>query len=242
MLPDISWTEITNLCELRPFAVSSNAQIYYYKDGRPKVYKFHGTQREIDMMLIAGDCSVRPCERVVSPELDGTWSVEGFTMIRETPLNVMAIDPVWRLTLMHGMISCVLALHARGIVHGDIKPANMLFCSDSKVRLCDFAEARPLNENPADWEGTVTVNYTSPHRCQTWPDSRDLPPVVEDDLYALGLSIWELHTGTVPFDGVYEDDIRTALKAGQTVNVSEVTDEAVRAVISGYLRYGGARV
>ena len=165
------------------------------------MFKLHGSQREIDMMLIARECSVRPCERVVFLHPDGTRFVQGFTMVRETPLDAFVSEPARHPALMNGMVSCVLALHARGIAHGDIKLANMLLCSDGKVRLCDFAEARPLNEDLAAWEeGTVTVNYTSPHRCQARVGySPDSPPVVEDDLYALGLSIWELYTGKVPF-------------------------------------------
>jgi serine/threonine protein kinase len=52
----------------------------------------------------------------------------------------------------------------KGIIHDDIKPANMLLCSDGKIRFCDFAEARLLSEDPADWEGMTTRNYVSPHR------------------------------------------------------------------------------
>jgi serine/threonine protein kinase len=169
----------------------------------------------------------------------------GFTMKRETPSNVKAIHPNDRSNLMHGMISSVLALHDKGIVDGDIKPANMLLCSDGKIRLCDFAEARLRSEDPADWEGMTTTNYVSPRRCQNnlnWPDDSDSAPVVEDDLYALGLSIWELRSGKMPFDGVYADDIREMVKSGQTVDVTRVWVEAVRGVICDYLRCAGARI
>jgi serine/threonine protein kinase len=154
------------------------------------------------------------------PNLTGRKTVWGFTMKRETPIDVKAIDPNDRSDLMHGMRSSVLALLEKGIIHGDIKPANMLLCSDGKIRLCDFAEARLLSEDPADWEGMTTTNYVSPYRCRknsNWPDDRDSAPVVEDDLYALGLSIWELWTGEMPFDGLYADDIREMVRSGQTV-------------------------
>jgi serine/threonine protein kinase len=145
---------------------------------------------------------------------------------------------------MDGMISVILALHAKGIIHGDVKPANMLLCSDGKIGLCDFAEARLPGETAADWEGEATANYLSPRRCQNsgWPDHRDPAPEVEDDLYALGLSIWELYTGKVPFDDVYEDDIREMVSAGQTVNVEEIQDETAKAYIYEYLRPGGAKI
>jgi serine/threonine protein kinase len=166
-------------------------------------------------------------------------------MERETPIDVKAIHPNHRSAFMHDMISSVLALHKKGIVHGDVKPANMLLCSGGKIQLCNFAEARLLDEDRAGSEGMTTTNYVSPHQCQknsNWPDDRDSTPVIEDDLYALGLRIWELWTGEMPFDGVYADDIREMVKAGQTVDVTRVQDEAARAMICGYLRCGGAKI
>ena len=157
-----------------------------------------GTQHELDMMLAAGDCTVQIYETVLWVEPDGRKTVWGFTMKRETPLDVKAIHPNDQSIFMHGTVSSVLALQEKGIIHDDIKPANMLLCSDGKIRLCDFAESGLLSEDPADWEGMTTTNYVSPHRCQTnsnWPDDWDLAPVVEDDLFALGLSIRELWSG-----------------------------------------------
>lgn len=79
----------------------------------------------------------------------------------------------------------------------------------SLTGICDFAEARRLDRDPTDWEGDVTPHYMSPLRCQAcdWPESRVHPPTVEDDLYVLGLSIWELYTGKVPWGGKYFDDV-----------------------------------
>ena len=242
---DITSQQSVELTEPQPFYASLNSQLYYYKDGE-KVYKAMGSQREIDIMIAAGDSAVQPCERVIWPELNayGEVSVFGFTMKRETPLQVAAIQTDRRAMFMDDMISVTLALHAKGIIHGDVKPANMLLCSDGKIRLCDFAEARLPGESAADWEGEATANYLSPRRCQNsgWPDHRDPAPEVEDDLYALGLSIWELYTGKVPFDDVYEDDIREMVSAGQTVNVEEIQDETAKAYIYEYLRPGGAKI
>jgi hypothetical protein len=246
MSRDITGLQNIELIEPLPFHGSLNSQVYYYKDGQ-KVYKAKGSQREIDITIAAGDCAVQPCERVIWPELNtyGEVSLFGFTMKRETPLQVAASIQTDRRTMfMDGMISVILALHAKGIIHGDVKPANMLLCSDEKIRLCDFEEARLPGETAADWEGETTAHYLSPRRCQNsgWPDHRDPAPEVEDDLYALGLSIWELYTGKVPFDDVYEDDIREMVSARQTVNVEEVQDETAKAYIYGYLRPGGAKI
>jgi len=102
------------------------------------------------MMVAAGDCSVQPLERVmctIGREKDGSI-LQGFTMKAETRLDVTKVDPARKTDYMHDMIACVQSLHSKGIVHGDIKPENMLLCSDSKIQLYDFTEARLLTEDP----------------------------------------------------------------------------------------------
>jgi hypothetical protein len=91
----------------------------------------------------------------------------------------------------------------------------------------------------------TTLNYVSPHRCQKSPsysDNHDSAPIEEDDLFALGLSIWELWIGVVPFDDIYIDDIWEMVKEGKTVDVNAVGDGEVREIICGYLRLGGANI
>jgi serine/threonine protein kinase len=118
------------------------------------------------------------------------------------------------------------------------KSANMLLCSDRKLQLCDFAEARRVNEDLDSWDDGTTDNYISPLRCRNWPDGPDSPPTIEDDLYGLGLSIWELFTGKVPFENDYFDDILDTVKAEQTVDVNEVKEEEVRGMIYKYPHMG----
>lgn len=128
------------------------------------------------------------------------------------------------------------------MVHGNIKMDNMLFCDDGELRLCDFAEAGPVNEDPERWTGDVTVNYISPSRSQYYPAELPSPPGTNDDLYAPGLSIWELYTGMAPFADVYHDDIIEELKQGRTVDVDLVEEKYAKDMICHYLRLGGAQV
>jgi len=239
--------EASSLCESEHFAFSTT-QIYKFKDGR-KAYKFRGSQHEYDMMIAAGDCSVKVHGRVLLRVPDCHVMMLGYHVIMlgyimdlETPLDVKTVDVSQRKILMEQMISVVLALHKKGVIHGDVKPANMLLCSDGKLRLCDFQEARKVDDDPSEWEGMSTDNYMSPHRCRYWPDGGDPAPTIEDDLYGLGLSIWELYTRKIPFENEYGDDILNTLKSGQTVDVNEVEDEIVRVIICKYLRYGGANL
>jgi serine/threonine-protein kinase len=86
--------------------------------------------------------------------------------------------------------------HRRGLVHRDVKPANLLFGDDGRLRIADFGLARALAE--AAWTepaGTMvgTARYASPEQARGEPvDGRA-------DVYSLGLVLIEAVTGKVPF-------------------------------------------
>jgi serine/threonine-protein kinase len=87
--------------------------------------------------------------------------------------------------------------HGRGIVHRDVKPANLLFDEEGRVRVADFGVARALSATSALTEsgGTMlgTARYASPEQAQGRPlDGRS-------DVYSLALVLYEAVTGTVPF-------------------------------------------
>jgi formylglycine-generating enzyme required for sulfatase activity/predicted Ser/Thr protein kinase len=95
--------------------------------------------------------------------------------------------------------------HARGIVHGDLKPANVIITDDGEVKIIDFGIARFVSSSPPHGEqsqlSALTPAYASPEMLlQHAPDARD-------DIYALACIAHELLTGSHPFGG------RTALEA-----------------------------
>jgi serine/threonine protein kinase len=132
---------------------------------------------------------------------------------------------------MDSMVTAIETLHQKGIVHGDVKLENMLLDGQNKVRLCDFAEARFMGEDEEQWEGISTWHYEAPSRRQKAEALGGClpPPVAEDDLYGLGLSIWALNTGKIPFEDLSMDDtaLHEVLLQGGTVDVSAVADEPV---------------
>ncbi len=85
--------------------------------------------------------------------------------------------------------------HARGFVHRDVKPSNLLFDDAGRIRITDFGVARALAE--AAWtepEGLIgTVRYTSPEQ------ARGLAVDGKADVYSLALVLYECLTGVVPF-------------------------------------------
>lgn len=90
------------------------------------------------------------------------------------------------------------AIHAQGLIHGDLKPGNVMVTEDRSVIL-DFGfaqeKARLAARRPGAPPDGGTPNYMSPERLRSGGAS------AEDDVYALGLTLWEMWTCRVPEPG-----------------------------------------
>ena len=119
--------------------------------------------------------------------------------------------------------------HDAGIIHRDVKPANILVCdgeagSPLQVKVADFGIARAVAQDGADLTqpGTIlgTAKYLSPEQVQgVEPDARS-------DIYALGVVLYELLTGRAPFDA--DTEMATAMAH---VHNEPLTPRQVRAGI-----------
>jgi eukaryotic-like serine/threonine-protein kinase len=98
------------------------------------------------------------------------------------------------------------AAHARGIVHRDIKPQNVLIDEEGTAKVTDFGIARSLDEEGLTAEGRVlgTTDYVSPEQALGNPVSG------QTDIYSLGVVLYEMLTGDVPFHG--ENQVSVAMK------------------------------
>ena len=114
-------------------------------------------------------------------------------VVREAPL---AVGDAVRLVLP---IAQALAFaHQHGLVHRDVKPQNVLLPEDGDVKVTDFGIARSLDvQGGITQTGTVmgTSDYIAPEQ------ARGAKATAQTDVYALGIVLYELLTGEVPFSG-----------------------------------------
>ena len=105
------------------------------------------------------------------------------------------LTPEEALQIIEQVGSALDFAHSRGLIHRDIKPANILFSADGRPKVTDFGIARAGDTSRLTRAGSLlgTPAYMSPEQAQGIPlDHRS-------DLYALGVILYEMLTGQVPF-------------------------------------------
>ncbi|KAJ7603963.1 kinase-like domain-containing protein, partial [Mycena polygramma] len=157
---------------------------------------YHGDdlERIWRIMHLAGDCSVSLVGRLFQGGV-----VVGICMPIETPIDPATISTKGeRVQMIHQLRELLSELHTKQIVHGDLKPQNLLMCSDGRIRLCDFDNAS------IEGDGFVSVDMTTPYCSPGRARDGDQPMTRAEDMYAMGTSMWHLYTGKVPL--TYDDD------------------------------------
>jgi len=85
--------------------------------------------------------------------------------------------------------------HRSGVIHGDVKPANILVTEDGKVKLSDFGIARFATQVSGSGKMMGTPAYLSPEQILGEPQN------TRSDLFSLGIVLYQMVTGVAPFDG-----------------------------------------
>lgn len=96
------------------------------------------------------------------------------------------------------------AAHSNQIIHRDVKPQNIIISKEGKVKVTDFGIAKATSSNTISTNVMGSVHYTSPEQARGGFSN------AKSDIYSLGITMYEMVTGVLPFDG--DSTVSIALK------------------------------
>lgn len=129
--------------------------------------------------------------------------VEGVTL-QEYIKNNKKLNAQQAVNLSIQIAQGIEAAHNNNTVHRDIKPQNIIITNDGRAKVTDFGIARASNVNTITMATIGSVHYFSPEQARGgYVDTRS-------DIYSLGITMFEMVTGHVPFDG--DNAVTVALK------------------------------
>ncbi len=132
--------------------------------------------------------------------------VEGATLRQAIDLHG-ALPPARAADIAAQVADALAAAHARGLVHRDVKPSNVLVQLDGRVKVTDFGIAKAADQSADELTRTGSVMGTAKYLA---PEQLEGRPVDERaDVYSLGLVLFEMLAGETPFGA--ETEIATAV-------------------------------
>ena len=123
-----------------------------------------------------------------------------------------ALPPRQAARIASAVVRALAAAHARGIVHRDIKPGNVVIGRDGRVKVTDFGIARAVAESALTLPGTTlgSVHYFSPEQ------ARGEATTASGDMFSLGIVLFEMLTGQRPWEGDSAAAVAIARLSGPT--------------------------
>ncbi|WP_322509546.1 protein kinase domain-containing protein [Anaerolinea sp.] len=187
--------------------------------GIVRIYPIPLDEREVAYSRKAVELTGRPTFMVLE-YLSGGSLAENFKKIRDFPLG-------WKLETFYQILVAVSHLHQMGFGHRDLKPENIVFRDSISPKLIpnpvlvDFALASNGKDQYMIVEKAFTASYASPERYLR-NMGYDVPPYpLEEDIWSLGVILYEIITGIHLFRG-NEDSVRTTIIKG---NINPDIDE-----------------
>lgn len=130
--------------------------------------------------------------------------VEGITL-KDYIEKKGKLSPKETVSISIQMVTGLQAAHNQHIVHRDIKPQNIIISKDGKVKVTDFGIARATTSTQTISTSVMgSVHYTSPEQARGGVVDQ------KSDIYSIGITMYEMVTGHVPFDG--DSTVTVALK------------------------------
>ena len=128
--------------------------------------------------------------------------------------------------IMTQLTNGIAHAHANGIIHRDIKPQNVLILDDGLVKIADFGIAQALNSNELTQTNSVmgSVHYLPPEQ------ANGTGSTFQSDIYSLGILMYELIIGKVPFKGDNAVEIAIKHMKDPIPNVRDIKEDIPQAV------------
>ncbi|MCS4488592.1 Stk1 family PASTA domain-containing Ser/Thr kinase [Streptococcus sciuri] len=122
--------------------------------------------------------------------------IDGFDLKRYIRENAPLSNP-FVVRIMEEILSAMALAHQQGIIHRDLKPQNILLTHDGTVKVTDFGIAVAFAETSLTQTNSMlgSVHYLSPEQ------ARGSKATVQSDIYAMGIMLFEMLTGHIPYDG-----------------------------------------
>jgi serine/threonine protein kinase len=162
-----------------------------------------------------------------------TEFIEGVTLRKQMAEHPLNLGDALKVAIQ--VAEALDAAHAAGIVHRDIKPENVMIRSDGYVKVLDFGLAK-LTEHPAtataEQDLVETALNTDPGVVMGTPrymspeQTRGLAVDARTDIFSLGVMIFEMVTGKVPFDGATPSDVIASLLKDEPESLALSAPEA----------------
>ncbi len=147
--------------------------------------------------------------------------------LRQVLANNKKLHPRQAAQVTGQVLGALAAAHEKGVIHRDIKPENVVVATDGRVKVADFGIARAVESAALTGGMLGTVAYVAPEQAR----GEHVDP--RTDLYSTGCMLYELLTGSLPFEGdaakVLQDHLNSRVPAPSTLEpeVGDILDRVV---------------
>lgn len=145
--------------------------------------------------------------------------IDGITL-KEYLRQKGALDPSEALDFAIQIAKALEHAHGKGIIHRDIKPQNIMLLKDGMIKVADFGIASLQNDiEESNGETVGSVHYIAPEQ------ARGDAPDARSDIYSLGIVMYEMLTGKLPYVGNSDVEVAVMHMNTQAVNPREIAPD-----------------